>query len=439
VIAAVFLSLLVSVLTSIVTPSFAAEHSAMQLPWPGWMLLPVLLALAVVCYLFFKKTREINRLNQNNANLLEQISDIFLRIDSQGKIVALNQRAVDFFTCPRQQLMGQSLEPVSSALPFDLDIVHQALKDQKERHLDKLFDAHHDRIWTVKISPAFHQTRPTICILMKDITEGVQMESLIIKKDKLATLSRVTTSMIHEINNPLASILQNMQLLHNRLNPQLQKNRLAADNCGISMEKMEEYLRQRKVDKAIAAVRESARRAARVIENLILFSTQDVEKEAFHSVSTLLERAIELAAGDFDLKQQYDFRHITLARNYDPALPTLRCHGLKLQQAFFALLRFRAEQILRTNAPENAQMTLSLESGDNQIHLRIEDNGVPVPQTELIELFRPGLRKPNEGLGLCASFFIINKIHGGTLSSEINSDGHSLLIIELPLERLVDG
>jgi nitrogen-specific signal transduction histidine kinase len=438
VITARFLSL--SLLALSIIPSSglaAAELPAEPLPWLGWLLLSALITLAVSLRFVFKKNQEINNLKYINTNLLEQIPFIYLRIDRQLEIVALNQRACDFFARTRPQLLGQSLESVGSALPFSLDMIEQVLRDQKEWHLEKLFDAQHDCIWAVRISPGHRLSE--VIIQLEDITEQIQMESLMIKKDKLATLSRVTTSMIHEINNPLASILQNMQLIHNRLSPQMQKNRLAADDCGISIEKMEDYLHRRDIDKAIDAVRESARRAARVIENLILFSSQEAEKEAFHSLSTLLERALELAAGDFDLKQQYDFRQIKLLRIFDPALPTLRCYGVKLQQAFFALLRFRAEQILSTNSPGSAQMTLYLEASNNHVRLRIEDNGPQISQTELNDLFRPGLRKPNEGLGLCASFFIINKIHNGTIHSELNPDGNSLLTIELPLERPING
>lgn len=433
------LSLYFLAVTIIPSPGFAAERLVEADDWLRLSLLSTLILLATSLALIVKNKNKIQHLKKTNKNLLEQISFIYVRIDEQLKIVELNQKALDFFSKSRSQLVGQSLEPHLCALPFGLDMITQVLSDEKERYLDKLFDSEHDCIWTVKISPEFFGHQREVIISLEDITEQIQMESLMIKKDKLATLSRVTTSMIHEINNPLASILQNMQLIHNRLSPQLQKNRLAADDCGISMEKMEDYLHRRDVDKAIDAVRESARRAARVIENLILFSSQEAEKQAFHSISTLLERALELAAGDFDLKQQYDFRQIKLKRHFDPALPTLRCYGVKLQQAFFALLRFRAERILSSNSPENAQMALTLESSNNSVRLIIEDNGPQISQPELSNLFRPGLRKPNEGLGLCASFFIINKIHNGIIECEFNPDGNSLLSIELPLERAANG
>ncbi len=402
-----------------------------------WPLLLVSAALFVALWRQLRTRRNLRGLQQLTDSMIDSMSALVIGIDDQGQIIELNLKAADFLAKTKAEIHGQSLYHAFADLPISRSMIYQVLEHKTSVHADKLADRKNERVWDVRITPWFSEHRQGALLRLEEVTEQVQLETLMIQKEKLITISRLAVGMIHEINNPLASILQNTQVIHNRLGPQLQKNRLAAEGCGTSIEKIECYLRERKIDLAIEAVRESARRAARVIENLINFSRQDEENEAFNSLGNLLDRAIELAAGDFDLKQQYDFRQIRIERNYDPGLPPVRCRALKLQQAFFALLRFRAERML-TAENHCQRMTLSLYAEGDQVLLLLEDDGPLLSEEERRNLFRPSLSDPEGGLGLCVCHFIICNIHGGTISLETGDDGHSRLVVRLPIERSAD-
>lgn len=394
--------------------------------------------LIIVLWRQFRLQRKLSRLQEMTDSMIDSMSALVIGINRAGEIIEVNRKTAEFLGTTKPALCGQSFYSVFSDLPVQPEMIDRVVDRKEPLRRDKQTDLNNQRVWDIRISPWLSRQRQGAIVRLDEVTEQVHLEKLMIQKEKLITVSRLAVSMIHEINNPLASILQNMQVIHNRFGSKLQKNRLAAEACGTSIEKIDNYLHERNIDTAIEAVREAARRAARVIENLINFSRQDEENEAFNSLSGLLDRAIELAAGDFDLKQKYDFRQIELVRNYDPALPPVRCRALKLQQAFFSLLRFRAERMLEEGNSRH-RMNLDLHTEGDQALLQLEDNGPLLPEEERRNLFRPSLGNAETGIGLCVCHFIICNIHGGTISLEKGDEGNSRLVVRLPIERAADG
>ncbi len=75
--------------------------------------------------------------------------------------------------------------------------------------------------------------------------------------------------MAHEINNPLAGILQNLQVIQSRLSTSLPKNIKAAEECNVSISAIESYMEKRKIISMIDSARESGYRAADIIKNML--------------------------------------------------------------------------------------------------------------------------------------------------------------------------
>jgi signal transduction histidine kinase len=78
--------------------------------------------------------------------------------------------------------------------------------------------------------------------------------------------------MAHEINNPLAVIMQNIQVIRDRITDGLEKNRHAAETCGTNINVIEAYMDARGVYAMINSIMDAGRRAAKIVENMLNLS-----------------------------------------------------------------------------------------------------------------------------------------------------------------------
>ncbi|MFH1152803.1 MAG: histidine kinase dimerization/phospho-acceptor domain-containing protein, partial [Pseudomonadota bacterium] len=174
------------------------------------------------------------------------------------------------------------------------------------------------RQYDVSLFPLDGEDARGAVIRMDDITDRLSLEEAVIQSEKLVSLGRLAAGMAHEINNPLAGIIQNSQVIGNRLlNGSLPGNRTAASNTGLPLDMLRQYLDQRNIPELLDSVLESGRRAARIVSNMLSFSRKTTSEFQYHDIADLLDRTVELAENDFDMKKNLDFRRITLLRQYE--------------------------------------------------------------------------------------------------------------------------
>ena len=265
-----------------------------------------------------------------------------------------------------------------------------------------------------------------------------------IQSEKMVSIGGLAAGMAHEINNPLAGILQNAQVIRNRISPELAANRSAAAEVGIDLESLRAYLDRRGCLRMMDSIMESGQRAARIVENMLSFSRKSNVERAKVDICALLDRTVELAANDYDLKRQYDFRRIRIVREYEADLPFVPCEESKIQQVFFNLIRNGAQAMAARQG--DACFVLRARSWGDAVRIEISDNGPGMPEELRKRIFEPFFttKKVGEGtgLGLSVSYFIVVENHGGQMEVESIPGQGTTFIVILPLTpgvKIVEG
>ena len=243
--------------------------------------------------------------------------------------------------------------------------------------------------------------------------------------------------MAHEINNPLAGILQNAAVLDNRLFGDLPANRQAAEAAGTTMAAIQHYLELRRLPIMLENIHSSGKRAAAIVRNMLSFARKSDRSVSSHDLGALLEQSIELAQTDYDMKKRYDFKQIRIVREYDDKAPPVPCEASKIQQVFLNILKNGAEAMAE-EPDRKVQPTFTLRVNEDEcwVRVEIEDNGPGMDAKTCRRVFEPFFTtKPvgkGTGLGLSVSYFIITENHGGKMDVFSDNGEGTRFVIRLP-------
>ncbi|MCP4117873.1 MAG: hypothetical protein GY737_21225 [Desulfobacteraceae bacterium] len=67
----------------------------------------------------------------------------------------------------------------------------------------------------------------------------------------------------------------------------------------------------------LSTIQESGCRVAAIVENMLSFARKSDAQVSSHSLSRLLDKTLELAATEYDLKKRYDFKKIEIRKEYE--------------------------------------------------------------------------------------------------------------------------
>lgn len=305
-----------------------------------------------------------------------------------------------------------------------------------------------------------------------DVTDRVRMEEVLVQSEKMLSVGGLAAGMAHEINNPLGAILQGAQNIQRRLADGLPANEQVAARLGCSLPVIRAYLAERRVLEFLDSIREAGCRAANIITNMLEFSRNSGARRTTVDLHHLLDRTLDIAASDYDLKKRYDFRNIAIVRDYAANLPPVVCSEQEITQVLLNLLRNAAQAIAAR--PENARPEnvwpgsmradgtrpegkgtdappaplAETGSGEPRIVLRtrregawmridVQDNGTGMPEDVRRRVFEPFFTTKEvgvgTGLGLSVSYFIITRNHAGTFDVTSEPGRGTTFTLRLPL------
>jgi len=235
----------------------------------------------------------------------------------------------------------------------------------------------------------------------------LKTQSDLARAEKLAGLGMLAAGVAHEINNPLAIIRGNTEVMEMALptdHPQQEEVRVIA----------------RQIE-----------RMARIVGNLLSFARQ---KKLHRGPVPLPELLDEVAS---QLGYQTSLAGIRIVRDYDPGLSTIFGDADQLRQVFTNLIN-NAVQAMAANGT----LTLATHGADttDTCSIEISDTGCGIPPEHLERLFTPffSTKSNGSGLGLAVSYGIV-KDHGGEITVQSSPGNGSTFRVSLPAAIPTDG
>ncbi|MEA1960193.1 MAG: histidine kinase dimerization/phospho-acceptor domain-containing protein [Bacillota bacterium] len=210
-------------------------------------------------------------------------------------------------------------------------------------------------------------------------------EMMVVQSEKMMSVGGLAAGMAHEINNPQAGMMQNANVIKYRLERiDMPANLEAAEEPGLSMEDIKAFMEKRNIFRMIDAIQESGARAAEIVNSMLRFARKSGSAVSSHYPDQLMDRILDLAATDYDLKKQYDFKSIEIIKEYADDLPMLPCEGANIQQVLLNILRNGAQamQKAKTKSPRFILRIYS-KGKPAMVHIEIEDNGPGMDERRL--------------------------------------------------------
>jgi len=380
----------------------------------------------------------LRQLQDYLQDIIDSMPSILIGIDVESRVTLWNKQAEDIAGLTAELAKGQLLSQAFPLIDSDLYLsaVNETLHNREPNRLQKISVAQGEEqfYYDILVFPLSMTDAGGAVIHIEEITERVKIEEIMVQSEKMLSVGGLAAGMAHEINNPLAAVLQNAQVLNQRLSPLLNKNRKVAKEIGIDADQLDEYVKQRGIDQILQAITLAGQRAARIVENMLSFSRKSSSSFIPRSLPDLLEQTMELAASDYDLKHNYDFRAIEIVREYQE-VPDVPCEGGQMQQVLLNLLKNATHAIKGMEYP---QIILRIFPENGGVCLQIEDNGPGMEEKVRRRVFEPFFSTKvvgtGTGLGLSVSYFIITVNHRGNLSVSSEPGKGSCFSIFLPLK-----
>ena len=364
------------------------------------------------------RTREIEQARRFTEKIIDSLPVGLYVIDREYRIHAWNRkRETGMQGVSREEAIGRTI----------FEILHRQPAEMLRREFEDVFQTGHIqefhtessatgdlRTYRIsKIPMRLNDGQVTHVITIgEDVTDWKEAEGRFSQAEKLAAIGQLAAGVMHEINNPLATIAACAESLQLRLED--------LSNAGVVVPK--------EAGDYLSIVDNEVHRCKKIVDGLLDFSRpKPVTKELAH-INAVIDKTL------FLLKHHVRFKKVHVHTMLDPELITL-VYGSpeQLVQVFMALLLNAMDAI-----GDGGSITVRTRRGrsaDEAIIAEVIDDGQGIARGDVPKIFEPfyTTKAPGRGtgLGLSICYGIIND-HGGRIEVESVPDRGSTFRVILP-------
>ncbi len=376
-------------------------------------------------------------------NVINSMPSILIGVDSHCSITNINLTAMRSADVKRRVCKGKQVDDVFPCLKGE---VTETILQSMAEHIPITIEQRSSLIFGEKkhveitVFPLHTANTGGAVVRVDDISSRVSLQDVMVQTEKMLSVGNLGAGMAHEINNPLSGILQAVQNIERRLEPEFTKNIAVAEQCGVDLHAMENYLQRRQIDHMLAGIRNLGNRAAKIVQNMLKFSRYSDSTMENCVVGDLLDRVLDMAGNDYDLKRKYDFKNFKIIRSYDSDV-MLRCSRTEIEQVLLNLLK-NAAQALTTVRRKNGRVPeihITVKKDEHFVTIEVNDNGPGIEDSVIKRVFEPFFttKKVGEGtgLGLAVSYYIVVDQHNGRLHVESIPGQGTTFTVKLPVRK----
>jgi|GEM_PF-1216565 len=271
----------------------------------------------------------------------------------------------------------------------------------------------------------------------QDITEWKLAQEMMVQNEKMLMVAGLAAGLAHEINNPVGIIVQAIQIMERRLSPGLEANARVAEEMGVDLELVHDYLEKREIFDFIASMREAGKRTTKIIANMLQFTRKSDSWNQLSNLPDVVEQAIEMSESDYDLRKRYDIRNVKIIRNYENGLPQVLINITEIEQVLINLIKNAAQAMCEDGATNDPTIRISVSRDGEALVMKLADNGPGMTNDVKKRIFEPFYTTKDvgvgTGLGLAVSYMLITNNHRGSIEVESNPGRGTCFTVKLPL------
>jgi signal transduction histidine kinase/ActR/RegA family two-component response regulator len=226
--------------------------------------------------------------------------------------------------------------------------------------------------------------------IARDMSERRRVQAQLIHADRLGAMGTLAAGVAHEINNPLAYLMLNIQYLMREL-PRFDGD---AAKLSVLLERLGE-------------AEHGARRVSSIVGDLRTFGRAEQTARGPVSVIQAVSAAVKMTAPHF--------KHRAMVTERYEVAPVVEASAVRLEQVFVNLL-VNAAQAIPEGDPDGNEVTVRVRLDDDRVVVEVSDTGVGIPAEILDRVFDPFFttkpRGVGTGLGLPTSLGIVASLGG---------------------------
>lgn len=357
-------------------------------------------------------------------NLIESSIDGILGCDKMGKIIIYNKSMENILGYAKDEVIKKmyydQFFPVGSAEKFReaLDSEDCGGKNRLVLYEANLASVKGDKIPVQLSATVLFEGKEEIGMVgffrdlrkMRKLEQEFADQARLLHQDKMITLGRLVASVVHEINNPLAGILNYLRLMIKVLG----RGTLNQEN----LEKFHRYLN---------LVESETSRCSRIVSNLLAFSRKSETEFKKIDLQQLLQKCMMLS------QHKLDLQNIQVRINLDSSMPNVWGDFNQIQQCLINLI-FNAIDAM----PGGGILSImcSHDKNRNMLEITVKDTGRGIAKEHLPHIFDPFYTTKVEGEGLGLGLATVQGIierHKGMIHVDSEMGKGTAFVIRLPV------
>lgn len=371
-------------------------------------------------------TAELMEMFAFQQNLIESSMDGIIGCNGQDKIIIFNKSSEKILGYGKKEVLNRK-EFEDFFIPEEKTRLEDALDSDKYGGREKLFIFESQMKGQsgpsipvqLSISTIFNQKGERdgrVCFIrdlreIRKLEREVEDQVKILHQDKMMSLGRLAASVVHEINNPLAGVLNYSRLMLRIL----QKGDLTEE-------------KRQKFQKYLTLVESETGRCSEIISSLLTFSRKSAAEFSAIDIAELLQRSILLSQHKLELS------NIRVDSKIASNIPAIHGDFNQLQQCIINLI-FNAIDAM----PNGGKLELAgnYDSVTKQVVITVTDTGIGIPQDNIPHIFEPFFTTKEEGygvgLGLSTLYGIIQR-HDGVIDVASKSGEGTTFTLRFPVK-----